>query len=109
MLNDTRNMKPTLSNLWETQGKQLISSTNYKGEKKLKNRGGYPQIKEILNMYQSISTYKTHLDPDLNKSYLKKDNWGNLNIEYLTILRKVSFFDVIMVSWFRFFSQVLIF
>lgn len=43
-------------------------------------------------MYQSISTYKTHLDPDLNKSYLKKDNWGNLNIEYLMILRKGSFF-----------------
>lgn len=42
MLNDTRNMQPTLSNLWETQGKQLIASTNYKGEKKLKNRGGVP-------------------------------------------------------------------
>lgn len=80
-----------------------------RGEKKLKNKGGYPQIKEILNMYQSISTYKTHLEPDLNKSYLKKDNWGNLNIEYLMTLRKVSFFDVIMVSWFRFFPQVLIF
>lgn len=34
MLNDTRKMQPTLSNLWEIQDKQLISSTNYKGGKK---------------------------------------------------------------------------
>lgn len=94
MSDDTREMQSTLSRPGEpVRDKQPISLTKHcKGEK----WRGYSQMKRNFK-YTPLSTYTFHVDFDWTKLF-KGGGKVTLNTEYLMILRKLSFLQMVM--WF---------